>query len=355
MAVDIGTVVQAMVIDTLSGRSPLYMLEEFVRNQDTGVLLGCEVSPGSFNNTTVGRAMYAIYSACTEKVFSQVAFRAASEFAGELDMRHVHFDTTSISVWGDKYPAGEDGNASDVRGNNRELTRLSGYMATHGLSPRAFVYVAASAMVNRDNLEVTGDSNLFITRLPFRYGESDRLVEQAVCADAWTEVPSESGRPSARYRVWESAVELYGKAYRAVVVHSDAHDKRRLHRLDRRLKESLQKASDSLRKAVSVEYFCREDAEAAMGRLLGERTGYHSHVLRIREQVIYARGRPSKEGRRRVSSVRYMIEGEIVECMGERCFAAPLTPVQERYLEVLGLDADSLLCYSNRKGTNEEL
>ena len=109
MAVDIGTVVQAMVIDTLSGRSPLYMLEEFIRNQDTGVLLGCEVSPGSFNDTTIGRAMDAIYSACTEKVFSQVAFRAASEFVGELDMRHVHFDTTSISVWGDKYSAGEDG------------------------------------------------------------------------------------------------------------------------------------------------------------------------------------------------------------------------------------------------------
>ena len=94
MAVDIGTVLQA---------------EEFIRSQDTGVLLGCEVSPGSFNDTTIGRAMDSIYSACTWKVFSQVAFRAASEFVGELDMRHVHFDTTSISVWGDKYSAGEDG------------------------------------------------------------------------------------------------------------------------------------------------------------------------------------------------------------------------------------------------------
>ena len=88
MAVDIGTVVQAMVVDTLSGRSPLYMLEEFIRTKDTGVLLGCEVSPGSFIDTTIGRAMDAIFSACTEKVFSQVAFRVASEFVGELDMRH---------------------------------------------------------------------------------------------------------------------------------------------------------------------------------------------------------------------------------------------------------------------------
>ena len=38
MEVDAGTVVLALVLDTLSGRSPLYRLEEFFAQQDTELL-----------------------------------------------------------------------------------------------------------------------------------------------------------------------------------------------------------------------------------------------------------------------------------------------------------------------------
>ena len=40
MAMDAGTVVLGLVLDTLSGRSPLYRLEEFFAHQDTELLLG---------------------------------------------------------------------------------------------------------------------------------------------------------------------------------------------------------------------------------------------------------------------------------------------------------------------------
>src|SRR5262247_4255429 len=40
MEVDAGTVVLALVLDTLSGRSPLYRLEEFFAQHDTALLLG---------------------------------------------------------------------------------------------------------------------------------------------------------------------------------------------------------------------------------------------------------------------------------------------------------------------------
>ena len=45
MEVDAGTVVLAMVLDTLSGRSPLYRLEEFFAQQDTELLLGKAAPP----------------------------------------------------------------------------------------------------------------------------------------------------------------------------------------------------------------------------------------------------------------------------------------------------------------------
>ena len=38
MDVDVGTIVFGLVLDTLSGRSPLYRLEEFFAHQDTELL-----------------------------------------------------------------------------------------------------------------------------------------------------------------------------------------------------------------------------------------------------------------------------------------------------------------------------
>lgn len=354
MEVDIGTVVQAMVLDTLSGRSPIYRLEDFIEQHDTTALLGRDIPSVAFNDTTVGRAMDAIFKAGSEKIFSQVALKGASSFPEDMDMRHVHFDSISVSVWGD-YPHDDSdrlkvtqghskdrrpdlkqflismlcvrrnipvvggcssGNTSDKKLNNEVLSRLSSYMATHGLAPGAFVYVADSAMVNKDNLSLIGD-DLFITRLPFTYGETDRVIGDAVRDGSWVDVPKKRVPPGARipasYRVCDTSVTLYGRKYRAVVVHSDAHDKRRLKRLDRRLEESFRDAGDRLKKVSSVEYYCREDAEAAAGRLASRPSEYHSHQLEVREQVTYTRGRPPANGQRKVSSVRYKVEGSIEE------------------------------------------
>ena len=67
-----------------------------------------------------------------------------------------------------------------------------------------------------------------------------------------------------------------------------------------------------------MEYFCREDAEAAAEKLSsektrGEKTPYHSCQCRVEEKVTYARGRPPKNGERKVSRIRYTLTGEVVE------------------------------------------
>jgi transposase len=356
MAVDVGTVVQFMVLDTLSGRSPLYRLERFAESVDTGLLLGKKIPAEAFNDTTLGRAMDAIYDVGTEQLFSQIAFCAATAFPLDMDMRHVHFDTTSVSVWGDyrlctneedqlQVTEGhskdhrpdlkqflvkmlcvhhnipivggcESGNASDKTINNAVLTNLSKYMAKHGLGEGAFVYIADSAMVTPQNLEALGN-NLFITRLPFSYKEAERVVLEAVRKGEWTGVEtgvrSSRTRRAAKYRVCDMSVTVVEKSYRAVVVHSDAHDKRRQKKLDRRLAESQENAKGMLNKAGKVEYFCHEDAEAAARKLGSEKSLYHSCQCRVEEKVTYARGRPPKNGERKVSKVRYILKGEVVE------------------------------------------
>ena len=96
MAVDPGTLVLGMLLDTLSGRSPLYRLEEFFTYQDTALLLGKAVAPEAFQDDTVGRIVDRLYDTGTMKVFTACAVRA-DRVCG-FDKRSVHFDTTSIMV-----------------------------------------------------------------------------------------------------------------------------------------------------------------------------------------------------------------------------------------------------------------
>lgn len=358
MAVDVGTVVQAMVLDTASTRSPLYRVDKFIEAHDTEVLLGRLLPSQAFNDTNLGRVLDAIYEAGSEQLFSQVALKAAAISA--LDMRHVHFDTTSVNVWGDydtcseegedgrlnityghskdKRPdlkqfmikmlcvhrnipilgGCEDGNASDKTVNKALLSRLSSYLADHGVQPGGFVYIADSALVTPDNLNEIGP-NLFITRLPFTYKETDRVVAEAVADDCWAEVGTANEtnasrkRPVACYRVCEKEVTVAKRQYRAIIVHSSAHDKRRLKRIDRQLKESCKDAEKRLHQAAKIEYFCRKDAVEAAKRLAGQHSQYHQIEANVIERIKYARGRPPKTGERKVSGVTFFIGGVIAE------------------------------------------
>ena len=121
----------------------------------------------------------------------------------------MHFDTTSISVYGDyefteepfkityghskdhrpdlkqflismlcvnrNIPivgAPKDGNASDKTLNNELLTNISKHMAKHGLQPGAFVYIVDSAFVTKDNLAKAESKNTkFLSRLPATYNQ----------------------------------------------------------------------------------------------------------------------------------------------------------------------------------------
>jgi len=214
-----GIAILAMVIDTLSGRTPLYRLTEYFEEKDTELLLGSAIDPERFCDTNLGRSMDKIFEVGTLKIFSQLAQNALTEF--DVDPRRLNFDTTSVSVYGDydlanppfqityghskdKRPdlkqfliallcvdrnipilgTTKDGNASDKTLNNELLTNISKHMARHSLSPGAYVYVADSALVTKDNLDKADVSDIwFLTRLPATYNECSRVINQAVAAD----------------------------------------------------------------------------------------------------------------------------------------------------------------------------
>jgi transposase len=201
MKVEVGTIVLGLVLDTLSGRTPLYRLEAFFAHQDTEVLLGKALPPHAFTDATVGRGLDRLYEVGTMKIFTPCAVQAVSQFG--LERRYVHFDTTSCSVWGDDEFAAtqeipfrvtsgyskdkrpdlkqfvlsmrcvdravpiwgkpEDGQVSDKTLHATLLSASAQLRARHGVAPGAYLYMADAALVTEDNLKGL-ETTLFITR-----------------------------------------------------------------------------------------------------------------------------------------------------------------------------------------------
>jgi transposase len=356
MDVDAGTVVLGLVLDTLSGRSPLYRLEEFFAHQDTELLLGKAVPPQAFTDDTVGRVLDRLYDFGTMQLFTACAVRAAMRFG--LERRYVHFDTTSRSVWGeyqfaeaqdlpfqmtygyskDKRPdlkqfvlsmlcvdravpiwgKPEDGNASDKTLNTTLLSEIAQLLARHGVAPGAYIYIADAALVTEANLAALRDT-LFITRLPATYSACGRVIAEAVAHDRWEEVgvlaqtPPTKHRPGTFYQVAESCVTLYGKAYRAVVVHSSSQDQRRQKALARELQASAATLEALVREAAQQGYFCHADAEAAAAKVRALQSAYHQVEVAVEERPKYGPGRPSQKQPRVVKALQYGLQVTLQE------------------------------------------
>lgn len=333
-----GVVVQAMVLDTLSGRSPLYRLKEFLTGRDVGLLVGEDLPANAFSDVNVGRSLDAIFKAGPSRIVTALGVRATGAFA--LDTHAPSYDTTSTSLWGDyrdceaaSPPPGSvitwghskdhrpdlkqfmtellcvdrgvpifgrtlDGNSSDKTSNNVVLSRMSSIMAKHGLGPGAFVYVADSAMVTESNLDAVWP-NLFVSRLPANDKACERAICVAVDANEWTaigtlsETVTRGNRPCAEYKAFETTVTLYEKTYRAVVIHSSSHDKRRQKRYDKLVASSEKSIRDALKKMPDL-YACEPDARraAAQAEKLSDRL--HNVRVSICLEAVRQRGRPPK-------------------------------------------------------------
>ena len=106
MEVEPGMIALGLVLDTLSGRSPLYHLENTFENADRELLFGQPIPPGYFSDDNVGRVLDHLFEVGTQKIFSALSVRALQRFC--LSTRHVHFDTTSVNLYGDYLNAAGD-------------------------------------------------------------------------------------------------------------------------------------------------------------------------------------------------------------------------------------------------------
>ena len=332
------------------GEHRLYRVHESFENRDMEGLLGEEIMCGMLTDDTIGRTLDRLYKYGTQKIFSQVCIQTYKNF--KVDCSMVHHDTTSVSVHGEYLPRLDDpieityghskdkrpdlkqfvlsllcvegnlplatslhnGNASDKTINSDLLSKISQVMTQHGVKDKEFIFVADSAMVTEDCLNV-GENILFISRLPETYKECLKVKTEAVSEGQWehvgsfVEVQKESKKRPAQYRVTEKKVELYGRKYRAIVVHSDAHDRRRKKKIKKEIHKDNKQVDQRIKTISKKEFFCFPDAQKAIKELRDGK--YHTIISSIVEKPVYARGRPNKDGTRKIKQIRYLIHTQI--------------------------------------------
>jgi transposase len=353
MHVSPGQTVLGLVMNVLCGRSPVYRVEEFFRTRDVGLLIGEEINADMLNDDAIGRVLDRIYEYGTWKIFSDVSLNACRKF--HVNCSEVHMDTTSVSVWGEyKETAGEslhivyghskdnrpdlkqfiisllcaertlpvsaefqNGNASDKKINGKLIAELPQIMSRHGLGKQDFIYVADSALATKTNFSLLGDDIRFITRLPENFGACGEIISKAIAAGTWQDVGRLSHRKvngreiSAGYRLQEEAVNIEGKKYRAVVVHSDAHDRRRQKRIDNAVKKDAEAIQEKITALSKKEFYCLPDAQKAAAEL--KDGSFHRVSCSLESREVYRRGRPGKDGKRVVQGERYRILATVAE------------------------------------------
>ena len=263
----------------------------------------------------------------------------------------------------------EDGNASDKSVNHDVLSEISKHMAAHGLGAGAFIYIADSAAITKKNLKAIGQDILFISRLPATFKECERAIKEAVKKNAWENVgviaktKPTAKRPAAYYKSHETEVTLYEETYRAVVIHSSAHDRRRRKRIERKLLEEKNVLIGKCRDIAKTDYFCREDAEAAANKLSATPCTYYRINTKVEEKPFYCKGRPRKDGSQKIKEMRYIVTTNIAEDIvavstfreEAGCFVLITNVPRETEGEQVGYDSKATLkAYKDQYGIEQD-
>lgn len=353
MEASCGKIVKGLILNTLSGRDPLYRVEEYFSHQDTELLVGKGIDSSAFSDDNIGRVFDRIFSYGTSKLFSEISLEAVKKFS--IDTTQIHHDTTSVSVWGayensrysgspfeitlghskDRRPdlaqfvislltAEKDlpietriysGNEDDKTISAGILKRISAYMADYGIDSQGFIYTGDCSMITEENLIYMGGIESpkvkFVSRMPATFGIVDTLIAEAVTKDNWAGIGRLSEEPkkqSAFYRSYEREILVGQNKFRAIVIHSDYYDKRKKKSIDKNILKDLESAKATVKKLTSTSYHCIKDAEIAAEKVRLPK--YHKLNITVEEKTIYKKGRP-KNGIKEIADTLYSLHCSI--------------------------------------------
>ena len=332
-----GTLLEALVINILVARKPLYRVEEFYSEMNLNVIFGEDekITADAFNDDALGRALTKLAKAHPNRVYLALALSAIN--VHNIKTRTVHADTTSISVAGEYDQTDEDrdllditygyskehrpdlkqflyglittsegipifgelcdGNMSDKTWNKDVLERLQTMLPSdNGQS----IYVADSALVTNDNLALMSDKKIpFISRLPETFKIAAELKEWAWTENQWQHLGSlVEKKDAAIYQVQSAVKELNGNDYRFNIVNSSSLDKRKEKSIDKMIDIKKKELIEDCNALAKREFYCEADANKALELFLAKHdTSLFEINTEIKEERVIKRrvGRPRKD------------------------------------------------------------
>lgn len=115
-----GECVEALIVAILHGKHTLSRIDDLFAPFDLELAFGWTATDAQFHDDRLGRALDALFEAGPTKVYSAAILRAVAAF--ELELKLLHSDTTSVSVYGE-YESSEEADDPDDEHAAPHVTR----------------------------------------------------------------------------------------------------------------------------------------------------------------------------------------------------------------------------------------
>ena len=310
----------------------LYMFPKFLENKPVAKLFGADLKASDFNDDALGRFLDEVHNYGETKLYSEIALPIALRY--KLLTNRAHFDTTSLSVYGeydteiiDKTTTAErtlelpnnvkpdyghaknkrvdlkqmtlllattgasgfpvwveshSGNASDKKTLEESAQRMQKFCKGLESAP-SLLYVGDSAMYA--NCVKHGNDLLWLSRVPENMKLSKELLLRTDIA--WIDL-------SDGYKIYEFYKE-YGKVkQRWILVYSEHAYIKEIATLDRSISKEFEDTNKILWHMGNSLFGCTKDADSQIKKM-NKKLKFHQIKYTIAEVAKYAtKGRPKK-------------------------------------------------------------
>ena len=309
----------------------LYLFPKFLENKPVAKLLGENLQASDFNDDTLGRFLDKVHAYGETKLFSEISLPIALKH--KLLNNSAHFDTTSLSVYGDYDTDEEDptvnhrtlklpnnvkpeyghaknkrfdlkqmtvllattgrsgfpvwmeshsGNASDKKTLEEAAQRMQKFCKALELAP-SLLYVGDSAMYS--NCVKHGNNLLWLSRVPENMNISKELLLRTDIT--WTDL-------SDGYKMYPIDKE-YGKVQqRWVLIYSEQAYIKEIATLDKNISKELEETNKNIWHIGNSLFGCKKDIDRQIKKL-EKKLKYHQITYTITEVAKHlSKGRPKK-------------------------------------------------------------
>jgi len=349
--VSTGECVEALVLAILTGEHALYNVSGVLSQYDTSIIFQKEVDPSWFHDNRLGNSLDALNAAGLDNLYSAIISKAIIKHS--LELSHLHFDTTSLSLYGEYITDNENplvtfGYSKEHRPDLKQVlfgmtvTQDGGVPITGRISAgntlstenrfnitslRNVIPDLSNSILAADSkffagpaLDIAYQNNLsFVTLVPKTVGLRDELVNEdgdfkllLTKEGRKTTIEEYRGYSVIRPYVYRNENgEKVERTMRFLVVESTSLQEKKGKKIDAGIlaeKEELTKTASALSKKV---FSCEKDAQMEVSQIKDKKKLlYHTlnfGVKKIDVPVKRGRGRP-RNGEIRPTEEKWTIE-----------------------------------------------